>query len=448
MRARVCTLAEVAPRLVSVVKERSSSSVKPTGCAVLGIPAGYGRRARSYNNYCYKALGTVSFASNLNLSCIRPQWWGATANGTTDDTAALNASIVAFNSRGGGEWYLSAGKYRSAACALTTITATGIVRGEGHTDANVPSTSTTYGTQIVCESATATLLTVGSNNLRIEDLDIKNTAASTPTAGAGIHVVNATNAYQATYLKFVAVERFYTDVDFEVNDDGRIEDCRLTNAVHYGLLSRNVLLADTGGLQVTRTSFISSLGAGTAIRRRAARTCCYPGTGADDNAVGTRTWSNPSGITADGGAVASTSLSALSVTHYLKGTNFGFAVPVGATITGVVVEIERGDFDETDQVVDSVVKLIKGGVVSGNNKATATTYSPSAFEVASYGGSSDLWGLTLTPTDVNASNFGVVLSAATTSGAGAPLVDFVRVTAHYTTSSGAASATVMLMGGD
>jgi hypothetical protein len=41
---------------VSVVKERSSSSVKLMGCAVLGMPAGYRRRARSYNNYRYRVL--------------------------------------------------------------------------------------------------------------------------------------------------------------------------------------------------------------------------------------------------------------------------------------------------------------------------------------------------------------------------------------------------------
>ncbi|HWS55840.1 MAG TPA: hypothetical protein VN228_16995, partial [Pyrinomonadaceae bacterium] len=47
----------VLPRLVSAVKERSSSSVKLTGCAFLGMSAAYKRRAHSYNNYCYTALG-------------------------------------------------------------------------------------------------------------------------------------------------------------------------------------------------------------------------------------------------------------------------------------------------------------------------------------------------------------------------------------------------------
>jgi hypothetical protein len=45
---------------VSVVKERSSSSVKLTGCAFLGIAAEYRRRARSYNNYRYRVLGECS----------------------------------------------------------------------------------------------------------------------------------------------------------------------------------------------------------------------------------------------------------------------------------------------------------------------------------------------------------------------------------------------------
>jgi hypothetical protein len=46
---------------VSVVKERSSSSVKLTGCAFLGMLSEYRRHARSYNNFSYRALDAEQF---------------------------------------------------------------------------------------------------------------------------------------------------------------------------------------------------------------------------------------------------------------------------------------------------------------------------------------------------------------------------------------------------
>ncbi len=67
-----------------------------------------------------------------------------------------------------------------------------------------------------------------------------------------------------------------------------------------------------------------------------------PGTMADDATVGTWAWSNPNNAKlsddtyANGDAVANGGLS-----HYLKATNFGFAIPAGAVINGIVVEIEK-----------------------------------------------------------------------------------------------------------
>jgi hypothetical protein len=148
-----------------------------------------------------------------------------------------------------------------------------------------------------------------------------------------------------------------------------------------------------------------------------------------------------------GGTAASATLNGANpTTHYLKATNFGLAVPAGATITGVVVEVERADLEETDAITDFSLRLVKGGVVSGADRAGADRWPPSSMETATYGESTDMWGLTLTPADVNASNFGVVLSATSAAGAGSPAVDFIRVTVHYTASSGVPSATTMLVG--
>lgn len=80
-------------------------------------------------------------------------------------------------------------------------------------------------------------------------------------------------------------------------------------------------------------------------------------------------------------------------------------------------------------VADNVVKLVRGGSVVGNNAAVATQWPPDVAP-ASYGGAADLWGTALSPSQVNASDFGVVLSA--TVNAGQARVNAVRVKVHYT----------------
>ncbi len=147
------------------------------------------------------------------------------------------------------------------------------------------------------------------------------------------------------------------------------------------------------------------------------------GTGADSNAVGTITWSNPTRIQADDGSYAEAILNydtdsiSDAVSHYVKGTNFGFAIPSNATINGIKLSIKRyGNIHYTviDWVNDSSVKIVKAdGSIGTTNKASATHWPEGvgAVSVATYGGLLDYWGETWTPTDINDADFGAVLSA-------------------------------------
>ena len=67
-----------------------------------------------------------------------------------------------------------------------------------------------------------------------------------------------------------------------------------------------------------------------------------PGTMADDSTIGTITWSNPDNAKAsDDSRSIANHVSAASTSHYLKATNFGFSIPAGSTIDGIVVRVER-----------------------------------------------------------------------------------------------------------
>ncbi len=134
-----------------------------------------------------------------------------------------------------------------------------------------------------------------------------------------------------------------------------------------------------------------------------------PGTVVDDASVGNTAWVNPSNAMASDNVYATVDLDA-GISHYLKATNFGFSIPTDAVINGVVVEVEKHMAPYFVNVVDYSVRLVKGGTISGNDKANPNTWSTTDTYV-DYGSPLDTWGLSLTPSDVNSANFGVAFSA-------------------------------------
>ena len=136
-------------------------------------------------------------------------------------------------------------------------------------------------------------------------------------------------------------------------------------------------------------------------------------------------WTDPGNATADDGAAASASE---GLSEYLKATAFGFSVPAGAAVTGVTLAVER--HSDLGNSADLSVKLVKGGAVSGSEKSTGAGW-PDSPAVAAYGGPSDLWGLALTPADVNAAGFGAAV-AASVGALDTAFVDYIKLTIHYT----------------
>lgn len=156
----------------------------------------------------------------------------------------------------------------------------------------------------------------------------------------------------------------------------------------------------------------------------------FPGTGSDDASIGTQAWSNPTRIQAEdaSNATASGVADVVKTTHYLKAVGFGFSIPAGATILGILVETKR--FCGTGSAHDSTVSLLKAGSIVGANRANIGLNWPGVLTYASLGGSSDLWGTNWNYLDINDANFGVVLSASLQNIA-SPNVDAIRITITY-----------------
>lgn len=135
-----------------------------------------------------------------------------------------------------------------------------------------------------------------------------------------------------------------------------------------------------------------------------------------DSAVGTITWTNTSNARYidDLYSVGSNGTGSQTTSYYLKCLDFGFSIPDGAVIDGVEARVwlrgtNVGGAYPADFPKDNIVSLVVGGVVSGTNLADTTAWTL-ARVTKTYGGNSNLWGNTLTPSDINSSDFGVVVS--------------------------------------
>jgi len=162
-------------------------------------------------------------------------------------------------------------------------------------------------------------------------------------------------------------------------------------------------------------------------------------------APGDIVWDTPTNAQTSDNAYAQAIFTAVldQSSENLHATNFGFLVPAGSTIDGIIAEVERKSTNVAADIRDLSVKIIKGGTASGDEKASGTIW-PASDTYQTYGTASDKWGLTWTSTDINASNFGLSISA----GDFIALpwigqIDHIRLTVHYTPAS---SSKLMLLG--
>ena len=151
---------------------------------------------------------------------------------------------------------------------------------------------------------------------------------------------------------------------------------------------------------------------------------------------GTSPWSNPTNIYTSNNVYASNNLDGDEVSYWLRATNFGFTIPDGATIDGIVVEIERRCNEEYG--ADYSMKIVKTGTEQGTEHASLTEW-PLVDTYKSYGSSSDKWGLTWTVNQINSHLFGASISAIYEDDPefrATFYVDHIRITVYYTEAAG------------
>nr|WP_320025492.1 HYR domain-containing protein [uncultured Acetobacterium sp.] len=160
-------------------------------------------------------------------------------------------------------------------------------------------------------------------------------------------------------------------------------------------------------------------------------------------------WVNkPYAMTSDNVYTTAAVTNAQEYTEWLKAGNYGFTIPANATITGIQANVERKQVI-TENVPGTTLGMydfmaclmINGTIVTTSNIVADAIpyYWPSNEEVKTFGGPTSLWGLSLTPADVNNGNFGFAIlpkKAYLVAGypyvTAYPWVDYMSMTVYYT----------------
>ena len=116
----------------------------------------------------------------------------------------------------------------------------------------------------------------------------------------------------------------------------------------------------------------------------------------------------------------------------MKAAGFDFsAVPAGSTILGVEARVEKGLGSGSGNCHDERVYLRvgDGGTLSSNKADTTTNWAASDTQIT-YGAANDVWGLTLTQSDL--ANLQVLFAAVSVTSARQARVDAIDVRITYT----------------
>ena len=143
-------------------------------------------------------------------------------------------------------------------------------------------------------------------------------------------------------------------------------------------------------------------------------------------------WSDLDNIISDNDVAASNSVVSGTASKFLYGTLYGFNIPSSATIRGIEVKIKRKSaYTENWTHLDQNVKMKKSGITVGSNHANSNYWGNNYWDSWIYGNSTDLWGTTWTPSDINESGFGAGVSCTVLYGTVIAYVDWIAIKVYY-----------------
>jgi hypothetical protein len=132
----------------------------------------------------------------------------------------------------------------------------------------------------------------------------------------------------------------------------------------------------------------------------------FAGTAADVANSGDMAWQNPSHAVGNTPTTfTQANADKLDEPHELVLTNFGFSIPTGATINGITATLVTTGSNDPSSGIG--IQLTKNGTAAVGTPPTATSGWSSG--TVAIGSSTNLWGTTWAPSDLNSSNFGLLI---------------------------------------
>jgi hypothetical protein len=121
--------------------------------------------------------------------------------------------------------------------------------------------------------------------------------------------------------------------------------------------------------------------------------------------------------------------------RYLDCHNFGFTIPATAIIRGIQMDM-TGFCDMNSSVKDYEVYLRRNNLPTGTNMASPEFWSTDN-KTTSYGGSSELWGLTWNALNIDSAEFGVFIKVKNYATHNSTInIDKIKITVTYELTTG------------
>ena len=183
-------------------------------------------------NVAYNQGGTGAVDTNVQAKLretVSVMDFGAVGDGTTDDTAAIQAAINSVSSTGGGTVYLPSGTYKTTVPLIMKVNVALVGSSKGNFQYNVSSSCVInyYGSSQCILIDT----TNGSTNVEIRNINIDGTNSSAGTNGIYLHETSGTAGVQNINFYGISVTNF---PNYQVYQNGTVfditwRDCGFSN---------------------------------------------------------------------------------------------------------------------------------------------------------------------------------------------------------------------------
>lgn len=153
-------------------------------------------------------------------------------------------------------------------------------------------------------------------------------------------------------------------------------------------------------------------------------------------------WSNTSNATSSNNVYATCTPTILAFSNYwtseLYCGGYGFNIPAGATIDGLVSQLELKVSSTAGTPSINDYKFTKAGVGAGwGSGGVSLTTSDALYQ---NGMSNSLWGTTWSPTDINDTGFGSMFHCVSSNSGRTYSLDTLSIIVYYTESGGGAAS--------